>query len=202
MPSPKRATMAWATASGGNLTARERRRMIQTVLGQLAPLTVDRLAADLGRRPSGRATVLDAVLTPPDTPWATAAEAVAAQQADVVTGHALRTYAYGAVLAARDGVELDLEVFYPCALLHDLTLEQAPREECFTLSSAEAVRKAALDVGVDADVAEAAADAIVAHFEPGITVEGHGPIARYIQQGAMLATWSPRRAVRRARGRR
>ena len=47
----------------------------------------------------------------------------------MVRNHAVRTYAFGAALAARTGLRLDREVFFVAAVLHDLGLNDDLRGE-------------------------------------------------------------------------
>jgi hypothetical protein len=187
-------TAGWARRTGGNLTARQQVRMTGSVLSRIGPLVAGRVAAALGRRPSGAvAAALAPLLSPPDTPWAAAALERAAAQPPGVTAHALRTYCYGGVLAAADGVGLDVEAFFIASLLHDLALPQAVAGTCFTVPSAQACVDAARAAGVDEARAEAAAAGVIGHVTPAITVDSHGAIAVYVQDGAMLDLTGARR---------
>lgn len=128
---------------------------------------------------------LDVAPTPPSSHLAQLAEQAAARQNGAVLAHAYRTCRLGTVLARQDKVELEPDVFYVGALLHDAGMTQAVDDEDFTIRSA----RLALQVCEEAQVPDRLtafriADAIVAHPTPGLTVDDdrHG---FYIQAGAM-----------------
>ena len=60
--------------------------------------------------------------------------------------HCLRSYAWGTILAARDGLEHDPELFYVTCLLHDLGLTDryrytVARQSCFAATAATVARE-------------------------------------------------------------
>jgi hypothetical protein len=101
-------------------------------------------------------------------------------------GGSYRTWLFGRALAALDRSELDGELFYCGALVHDFGIAQPTRDRDFTLASAERMLACAASAGVASDRAELIADAICVHTTPGVTVERDGSLGCYLQWGAMV----------------
>lgn len=51
----------------------------------------------------------------------------------MLVAHSERTYCFGALLAACDGLKLDKELFYLGCILHDLGLSEAHKEDLGSL---------------------------------------------------------------------
>ena len=76
--------------------------------------------------PAGAAVLDDPeLLAPPDSAWARAAEDACREQQTETIGHSYRTWAFGRALAALDGADVDVELLYTAALVHDFGLEHA-----------------------------------------------------------------------------
>lgn len=65
-------------------------------------------------------TSLDELLTPPTPTAGGALETARAMADDALVNHSLRSYAWGAALAATTGLAYDPELLFVAALLHDL----------------------------------------------------------------------------------
>ncbi len=170
----------WLERTNGSLTSADRRSLIGPILRGQAQAIAGRLALLAGRR---RRAAIE-LPAPPDSAMAREAEEAAADQPAALLGHAYRTWAFGAALAAVDGAGgLDGELFYVASLLHDVGLTEAVSGEDFTLRSAAAARPI---VAAHRDAAEVdlVRDAISAHATPGATVAADGPEAFYVQAGA------------------
>ena len=85
-----------------------------------------------------------------------------------LVGHSYRTWLFGRALAAVDGRELDIELFYCGSLLHDHGIARPTAGRDFTLASAERALPCATTAGVNDDRAQALADAICVHTTPGV----------------------------------
>lgn len=187
-------TMAWARATGGNLTTGERRRLLLTTMASVGPVLVDRVRAALGRRRGPLADdVVARILAVPDTSWVLAAAELAEAQGPVMLGHGMRTHLYGQLLHAGRAVdpasaldEIDVEALYVASLLHDLGLASPTEDVCFTVAGATAVLESAEAAGIDEGRAEATADAVVGHAQPDVSPDVHGRIAMLVQEGAVL----------------
>jgi hypothetical protein len=114
------------------------------------------------------------------------AEEAAEEQSGHVKGHGYRTWAFGSGLATLDRNELDPEVFYAAALLHDYGVAEAVPGEDFVLRSATRAERCVDDAGLGEPIAVAIADSISIHSTAGITVETDGPAGFYVGAGAAL----------------
>jgi hypothetical protein len=92
---------------------------------------------------------------------------------------------FGHALAAVDGSELDDELFYCGALLHDYGIVNPTANRDFTLGSADRMFACAQAAGVDDQRADLLADGICVHATPGIQVDADGAMGCYLQWGAM-----------------
>lgn len=92
---------------------------------------------------------------------------------------------FGHALAALDHRELDDELFYSGALLHDYGIVTPTVGRDFTLGGADHALACAEAAGVDRSRAELLDDGICVHATPGISVEADGALGCYLQWGAM-----------------
>src|SRR3954452_17598606 len=150
------------------MNARDRAAFLgQACIYGLAMLPAE-LRRALGIRRRRLARLDPALVEPPDTAAATAAEELIAEMAPpMVANHGHRTYAFGAVLAAHDALSFDREVVYVASLLHDLYFakpDAAPNPPCFTLRAAERTASLAADAGWDVARRDLAAEAITLHL--------------------------------------
>jgi hypothetical protein len=181
--------LEWTRRTNGNLSRRERLRMLGDIARGQAEMLSGRIAAATGRAPRARNTSF----TPPDSAFAREVEAAAAEQNRHWEGHGYRTWWLGTALAAFDGNALDAEHFYAAALLHDHGVIPSVDGEDFTLRSAARVGRLPNDL--TADELTAIQDGITIHSTAGITVERDGALGFYTQAGAMadiagLRTWN------------
>jgi len=140
----------------------------------------------LGRLPAGAGAVDLSTFEAPDSSFAREAEQACTEQPAAIVGHSYRTWLFGRALAAVDRRELDVELFYCGALLHDFGIAQPTPGRDFTLASAERTLTCAADADVADDRAEVLADAICVHVTPGVAPERDGALGCYLQWGAMV----------------
>ena len=182
-------TLAWAERTGGILSRRER----ISLLGDAARLLVRILPAQtralLGRTNSQTFSVDPDRLRVPDTMIAREAEALCSEvYTATLLNHCLRSYAWGTILAERDGLEHDPELFYVTCLLHDLGLtdryrDTVARQSCFAATAATVAREWTRGHGWREPRSTALADAICQHLNPQVPPE-HGIEAHLMQAGA------------------
>ena len=186
-PDPDRlGGLGWARRSGGRLTSAERRRLLAAVaIGQWENL-MGRAKLALGRLPAGASDVDVRTFEPPNSLLAREAEQACREQPAAVAGHSFRTWLFGRALAVVDGSELDLELFYCGALVHDHGIAHPTPGRDFTLASAERTLACAAAAGVAEDRAELLADAVCVHTTPGVSLATDGPLGCYLQWGAMV----------------
>jgi len=186
-PDPQRlGGLGWARRTGGRLNSSERRRLLAAIaLGQWEN-AMGRAKLALGRLPAGAASVDLDTFEVPDSLFAREAEQACAELPEALVGHSYRTWLFGRALAAVDRRELDLELFYCGALLHDHGIAQPTADRDFTLGGADRALVCATAAGVAEERAEALADAICVHTTPGVEVGRDGALGCYLQWGAMV----------------
>ncbi|QKD19140.1 phosphohydrolase [Mesorhizobium sp. NZP2077] len=115
--------MAWADRTGGRLSADEKIALARNLASLRAEIVFDEARYRLGLlRPAK--IELD-ILTPPDTQFVRDADEFARSAcSDVLWAHCLRTYYFGAQVAAFDGIKFDRELFYAAAICHDVGVNE------------------------------------------------------------------------------
>ena len=180
--------------TGGNLTARERRSLLPAIAKTFGKFSADRLRLALGMNPRHSLSPTELWPKAPDSALCREAEREGRDlQSSPVLQHGYRTWVFGSALARIDGADLEPELFYSSALLHDLGLEHIEPNRCFTHRSAQSARDAALRAGMPEHRALPMMDGIGMHITPGLRLED-GVIGFYIQAGAMadlagVRTW-------------
>lgn len=175
----------WLEETGGNLTARDKARLLPALAGTFGRFTTDRLRLALGA--SVRHSFGAEELWPeaPDSRLSREAEQEGRElQSTAVVNHGYRTWVFGRALARIDGAELDPELFHAGALLHDVGLEHIEPDRCFTHRSALAAKTAAKRAEVSEDRALSMMDGIGMHITPGLRAED-SLLGFYLQAGAM-----------------
>jgi hypothetical protein len=103
-----------------------------------------------------------------------------------MVNHSFRTWVFGCALAERDRRQLDPELFFVAAMLHDIGLGCPTFGECFTLAGARKVFDLADQSARGRDEVRPAAEAIAHHITPGLTVSVGGLLGFYLQGGSAL----------------
>ncbi|MEP7009908.1 MAG: HD domain-containing protein [Acidobacteriota bacterium] len=182
--------LAWARRNGGRLSAGERFAYARATIGRTLRSETERALRRLGFAGPKQIALALGEIPLPGTPIAVAAAALCTEHSTpALADHCHRTYLWGALLAARDGVRYDAELFYVASLLHDLGLTErfAPQGQvaCFALSGAEAAERFARREGWTTLRAEILAEAICLHLNPTVSRE-EGPEAHLLRQGSGL----------------
>ena len=186
-PDPQRlGGLAWVRRTGGNLSRPERRRLVIAIAVGQWQNAVGRVKLALGQIPAAAARVDVDGFRVPDSGFARRAEEACAELPPTLQGHSYRTWLFGRALAAIDGHELDDELFYCGALLHDYGIVSPTANRDFTLGSVERMLSCANAAGLDNERADLLADGICVHTTPGVKVEADGTIGCYLQWGAMV----------------
>lgn len=178
-------SQAWARSSGGRLSQRERWQMLKQVMRRQLPdlfaMQLKRLAAE------GRA--LDVAAVPlPDTQLCQEALDYCESVSPVhLSNHCLRTYFWGALLAQRQGLSFDPELFMLAALLHDLGLTQEHVHHagcsCFAVAGAESAQLFLSERAYAPEKTQAVYEAISRHMNVTVGVQ-EGVEAHLLQAGA------------------
>jgi hypothetical protein len=186
-PDPQRlGGLAWARRTGGQLTRTERRRLLVATAVVQWENAVGRAKLALGRLPAAAERVDLHAFQVPDSKFAREAEEACADLPPTLQGHSYRTWLFGRALATVDGHEMDDELFYCGALLHDYGIASPTANRDFTLGSVERMLSCADAAGVGGERTDLLADAICVHATPGVKVDTDGVIGCYLQWGAMV----------------
>ncbi|TCC04327.1 HD domain-containing protein [Kribbella soli] len=161
------------------LSTKDRVRLLPTVMGRLASTTVELAAYRLGKR--GMETAI--LPAPKPTPWTSSAADLGQ---DILSRgfleHSVRTWRFGMALARADGADLDPELFYVAAMLHDIGLFRPLAGRCFTAAGVAAVRETA-PTGTPVRRIEEVEAAIFEHLE---IRRPQATLSCYLQAGSLL----------------
>lgn len=177
-------TLDWVAATGGQLTAAERRRLLRPIAATHAANAVGRVAM-LTHVNSGRRAEIDpGSLRPPTSALASAAQHEAHRRlSPALLNHSYRTYAFGAALGTLADIDVDRELLFAAAMLHDVGLTRPVDRVDFTLASARVARDIAETVGLSTAATETMRTAITLHHSPGVSL-ADGPVAYLLSAGA------------------
>ncbi len=183
-------TLTWARRSGGRLSAWERFAYARATIARTLRSETGRVVRRLGFAGPKQVSLALAEIPLPRTATAAAAGALCTESSTpALANHCHRTYLWGALLAARDGIAFDAELFYVASLLHDLGITErfAPHGEvaCFAFSGAEAAERFARNAGWTPLRAHTLAEAICLHLNPIVALK-EGPEAHLLRQGSGL----------------
>ena len=86
--------------------------------------------------------------------------------------HSIRSFCWGATIAAAEGWTFDPRVLWTAALMHDVGLRRvADNTMCFEVEGAEFARRTLERLGMPADEADRVAIAIILHMQPSVTLD-------------------------------
>ena len=161
-------TLDWTRETRGLLRNRDRLALLgQACVYGLATLPWE-VGRVLGLTKRGLAQIDPSELAPPDSHASREAEKLVDETTSaMVRNHSHRTFAFGAAIAAHDGLAFDREVAYVASLLHDLYWDKPdalPGPHCFTLPAVDKATALCESAGWDRARSEAAAEAITYHL--------------------------------------
>lgn len=179
-------TASWVQRTSGRLTAAERRALMWPLARAHAQNAVGRLRLAVGLHQGRNAYLPPAVLAPPSSVLARAAEECGRRVLSAtLLNHSYRTYVYGRALGELEGTDVDVELLFAGALLHDTGLVNPTGTADFTLASARQARQVAEQVGLSTAATDTLMTAITLHYTPGVTVDA-GPVAYLLSAGAAV----------------
>jgi hypothetical protein len=86
--------------------------------------------------------------------------------------HSVRSYCWGAAIAAGEGWEFDRQVLWSASLLHDAGLTRLPRnDDCFEVAGGARARRWLERAGMERDAARTVERVIVLHLQPSVTLD-------------------------------
>ena len=110
---------------------------------------------------------------PPDSALTRVAEALARRRlSPALLNHSYRTYAFGAALGELEDLDVDRELLFAAALLHDI-------------GPTTAARKVAEQVGLSTAATDILLSAVTLQRSPGVTLS-HGEVAYLLSAGVGL----------------
>lgn len=193
-------TIDWSRRTGGRLERPQRRALVADLARVHMTNAVGRLRLAARVHPGRTAYIAPTRLQPPDSPLTRAAEQVAAGLLpSVLLAHSQRAYTFGRALGELDGIDVDTELLYAAALLHDTGLLLAHGRDDFTVASARVAADVAEQVGLSTAATETLQTAITMHHSPRVTLAA-GPVAYLLAAGAGvdvvgLRSWDLPRSV-------
>jgi hypothetical protein len=187
-------TVAWVQDTRGWLSASERRALLRPLAAAHVRNVVGRTRLALHLHTGRHAHIAPERLEPPRTVLARRAEEAAARRLPpVLLHHSRRTFRFGLALGVVAGTEVDEELLYAAAMLHDTGLLTSSGDADFTLQSARVAHEVAEQVGLSQEATTIVLDAITLHHSPGVG-PAHGAVAQLLSVGAAadvtgLYTW-------------
>jgi hypothetical protein len=179
-------TISWSEESSGALTGKERRQLLRPLARVHLQNVVGRTAMALRLNSGLRAAVPEHVLRPPSSVLARAAQDQAHRRlTPALLGHSYRCYHWGVALGWLEQIDVDRELLFAAAMLHDTGLTRSERGVEFTLRSAGIAREVAEAVGLTRRATETLRTAITLHHSPDVSL-GDGPVAYLLSAGAAV----------------
>jgi hypothetical protein len=177
-------THAWTRRTGGRLDPAERGRLVRDLPGVHATNLLGRAARAVHLDSGRRAHVAPERLVPPETPLTRAAAVAAARVLPAtLLNHGHRTYVFGRALGELEGIDVDAELLFAAALLHDTGLPVGNGAADFTLASSRLAQEVADEVGLSTTATETLKTAITMHHSPRVRREA-GAVAYLTAAGA------------------
>lgn len=179
--------LPWAARTGGQLSSSDRRALRRPLVRSLGVNALGRTSM-LVRLNTGRgALVSQTQLRPPTSVLTAAAEQEAARRlTPALLHHAYRTYVFGAAIGQVEHIDVDRELLFAAAMLHDTGLGRPVDGVDFTLASAEIALEIAETVGLSSAATRVMRSAITLHCSPDVTLAVDGPVAHLLSAGAAL----------------
>lgn len=177
-------TIDWMARTGGRLTPAERRRLVADLARVHAGNAVGRCELLVRMNRGRNAYVASERLAPPDSRLTrTARDTAMAVLPGALLNHSHRTYVFGRALGEVEQLDVDAELLFAAAMLHDVGLANASGREDFTLTSARMAREVSERVGLSTAATATLETAITMHHSPRVPVAA-GPVAYLLAAGA------------------
>jgi hypothetical protein len=153
----------------------------------LACSAVGRAAVTFGINSGRRALVPLHALRLPTSALTNVAEREAAERlSPALLQHSYRAFFFGAAVGYLERIDVDRELLYSAAMLHDTGLRTLVSGVDFSLTSAAVALEVAETVGLSTAATHVMRDAITLHHSPDVTLAADGPVAYLLSAGAAL----------------
>jgi hypothetical protein len=167
---PTVGSMDWTLRTGGRLEAADRRRLVADLATVHLRNAAGRLSMLVHLNSGRHAQVSPERLLPPDSALTRAAEDAAVRRLPAtLLNHSYRTYTFGMALGELEQLEVDTELLFAAAMLHDTGLMLRSGPDDFTLASARLAQEVAEQVGLSTSATETLQTAITMHHSPRVT---------------------------------
>lgn len=177
-------TIDWTLRTGGRLNPAERRRLTADLVAVHVHNAAGRLRMLLHLNGGRDEQVSPERLLPPDSALTRAAEATAVRHLPAtLLNHSHRTYQFAMAIGDQEQLEVDAELLFAAAMLHDTGLILGSGPDDFTLTSARLAGEVADLVGLSTTATETLQTAITMHHSPRVTVCA-GAVAYLLSAGA------------------
>jgi len=178
--------MAWTLQTHGELSRAERRELLRPLAQAHLHNLVGRTAMALHVNSGRRAKIPERALRVPSSALTRAAADHAERRlTPALLGHSHRSYRFGVALASVEQIDVDRELLFAAAMLHDIGLPSPTAGSDFPLASARVARDVAEAVGLSTAATEIMRTAITLHHSPGVTL-ADGPVAYLMSAGAAV----------------
>lgn len=189
---PEFGTLAWAQTRGGRMSRWEKAREATISTRTIVPMLVARTANKLGLPARNTVSLDPKEYGVPDSKMAREAEEECrTTTSPMLYNHSVRTYLWGLMLAKRDGLKLDPELFYVASMLHDLTLDETYRDyaemDCFAARGGILANDWSEARGWEPERRTTLSNAISMHLNAKVD-PAFGPEALMLQAGAGVDT--------------
>lgn len=186
-------TMAWSNRTSGQLSGAETRQLLAPLARAHTINAVGRTAMALRMHSGRRAQLPDRALRTPSSVLTRTAEQFAHERlTPAVLNHSYRCYSYGVALAALESIDVDRELLFAAAMLHDTGLFAPAPGIDFTVTSARIALEVAETVGLSTAATDTMRTAITLHHSPGVTLDD-GPEAYLLSAAAAVDVIGMRR---------
>ena len=184
---PRLGTQPWVGRTGGALTPSDRRALLPALARAHAVNAVGRFTM-LARINAGRRVQVSRhALRQPSSVLTIAAEQEATRLlTPALLNHSYRTYLFGVSVGSVEGIDVDREVLFAAAMLHDTGLRPPVAGVDFTAASAAHALRIAEAVGLSTAATQVMRSAITLHHSPDVTLGVDGPVAYLLSAGAAL----------------
>ena len=180
-------TQPWVARTGGQLTSADRRALMPPLARAHAVNAVGRLTMAARLNSGRRVEVPRTALGHPSSVLTIAAEREGTRLlTPALLNHSYRTYVFGVAVGSVEGVDVDRELLFAAALLHDTGLQHPAAGVDFTAASAAHALRIAEEVGLSTAATQVMRSAITLHHSPDVTLEVDGPVAYLLSAGAAL----------------
>ena len=183
---PRTGDIAWSSRTSGQLTGAETRALLPPLAAAHARNAVGRIGMALRLHSGRRAHVPPAAVRPPSSVLTREAERVAQERlSPALLNHGWRCFSFGAALAALERIDVDRELLFAAAMLHDTGLSRPVPGVDFTVASAHVALEVAETVGLSTAATEVVRTAITLHHSPDVTL-ADGPVPYLMSASAAV----------------